>query len=248
MYIGIYKIAEHIVEIDSIYSQVQQMCVDYQADLSPEYCVRTTQDDIEEERRMSLITMQNEGVEYEVTDAYLETLAVYRKICNHLIDNGILLIHGSCLAIDGRGYLFTAKSGTGKSTHTRNWQKLFGDRVVMVNDDKPLVDVSSGTIYGTPWNGKHCLGSNISVPLCGIIVLTRDAGNSISEIPAADALNQMLNQVYMPTDIAMRPKAMALLSALMANTRFYILRCNKDIQSAQVAYDGIISSCPQTSA
>ncbi len=245
MYIGIYNIAGHIVEIDSIYSQVQQMCIDYQADQSPEYYVRTSADDIEQERRLSLATMEREGVSYEVTDAYLETLAVYRKICLHLLQKDILLIHGSCLSIDGCGYLFTARSGTGKSTHTRNWQTLFGSRVVMVNDDKPLVNVSTGMVYGTPWNGKHCLGSNMSVPLSGIVVLERGAVNSIAPIPASMALNQMLCQVYVPEQHESKMKAMALLSKLMERVRFYLLKCNKEVESAQVAYDGIISSCQQ---
>ncbi|MCQ2249825.1 MAG: hypothetical protein MJZ66_01810 [Bacteroidales bacterium] len=245
MYIGIYKIAGHIVEIDSIYSQVQQMCTSYQADLSPEYCVRTSQEDIDRERVLSQETMQKDGVVYEVTDPYLETLAVYRKICDRLMDHGIMLIHGSCLAVDGCGFLFTARSGTGKSTHTRNWKKLLGDRVTIVNDDKPLVDTTTGMIYGTPWNGKHCLGENVSVPLSGIVLLERGLENSIAPIPAADAITPMLSQAYIPSEL--QTKAMALLSALMDRTRFFQLRCNMDVESARVAYDGLISACRQTS-
>lgn len=74
----------------------------------------------------------------EYSLSYLETLAVYRKIVTRLVFSDILLIHGSAIAVDGKAYLFTAPSGTGKSTHTRMWREYFKDRAVMVNDDKPL--------------------------------------------------------------------------------------------------------------
>ena len=71
--------------------------------------------------------------------------------------------HSSALELDGEGYLFTALSGTGKSTHARNWRKVFGDRVTMINDDKPLIRRIGDEYYvcGTPWMGK----SNIHVRL-----------------------------------------------------------------------------------
>lgn len=74
----------------------------------------------------------------EYSLSYLETLAVYRKIVTRLVFSDILLIHGSAIAVDGKAYLFTAPSGTGKSTHTRMCREYFKDRAVMVNDDKPL--------------------------------------------------------------------------------------------------------------
>ncbi len=116
------------------------------------------------------------------SDAYLETLAVYRKIADHLLSYDTLLFHGSVIAVDGEGYLFTAKSGgTGKSTHTRLWREYFGERAVMVNDDKPLLRITDSgvTAYGTPWDGKHRLSTNIAVPLKGICILTRDTTNHI---------------------------------------------------------------------
>ena len=61
---------------------------------------------------------------------------LYTKICKRILsDYDGFFFHSSALALDGEGYLFTALSGTGKSTHTRNWRRLFGDRVTMINDD-----------------------------------------------------------------------------------------------------------------
>ena len=106
-------------------------------------------------------------------DDYLETLAVCRKIAERMPEHNTFLFYGSCIAVDGAGYVFTAKSGTGKSTHTRLWRELLDNRATMVNDDKPLIRIADddAIIYGTPWDGKHPLSHNIAVPLKAICIL-----------------------------------------------------------------------------
>ena len=69
----------------------------------------------------------------------IETIALHDRITRKLLEKDIFLMHGSAIAVDGECYLFTAPSGTGKSTHTRLWREYFGDRAVMVNDDKPYL-------------------------------------------------------------------------------------------------------------
>ena len=85
--------------------------------------------------------------------------------------------------MDGAAYLFTAPSGTGKSTHTRLWREVFGDRVWMINDDKPMLRISENlvTAYGTPWNGKHHISRNASAPLKAIVQLNRGKENIIMD-------------------------------------------------------------------
>ena len=111
----------------------------------------------------------------------METLAVYRKIADQMLSYDTLLFHGSVVAVDETGYLFTAKSGTGKSPHARLWREYLGERAVMVNDDKPLLQITKNGViaYGTPWDGKHHLSSNIAVPLKAICILTRASENHI---------------------------------------------------------------------
>lgn len=119
--------------------------------------ITITQSDIDFEREKSAREDIKEGIPIRhFSDAYLETLAVYRKIADYLLSCNTLLFHGSVITVDGEGYLFTAQSGTGKSTHTRLWREYFGERAVMVNDDKPLLHITDSgmTAYGTPWDGK----------------------------------------------------------------------------------------------
>ncbi|MCE7699881.1 MAG: hypothetical protein K8E24_014030, partial [Methanobacterium paludis] len=175
------------------------------------------------------------------SEEYLETLAVYRKISEVLVNQDILLFHGSALAVDGQGYLVTAKSGTGKSTHTKLWRELFGERAIMVNDDKPLVHITEKgvTVYGTPWDGKHHLSSNISVPLKGICILKRDTTNHIKRIGKSQAYPMLFQQSYRSEDLEKMARTLELIDLLSAQTRLYELGCNMEIDAAFVAYEGM---------
>ena len=237
-----YKIAAKIVEVNSIYEEVHEYCSDYQTDLPADYYVNITQADIDFEREKSAHEDEIEGLPVRhFSDSYLEELAVYRKIAEQMIDFDTVLFHGSVIAVDGAGYLFTAKSGTGKSTHTRLWREYFGDRAIMVNDDKPLLHIGdSGVVaYGTPYNGKHRLGTNISVPLKALCILTRDNDNQIESITREQAYTMLLQQVYRPADILKMAKTLELVDRLADSVKLYRLECNMDISAAKIAYEGM---------
>ena len=237
-----YKIADKVVEVTSIHAEVHKYCADYQTDENVDYSVTTTQADIDFEREKSAREDEVEGIPVRhFSDSYLEELAVYRKIAEKMLDFDTVLFHGSVVAVDGVGYLFTAKSGTGKSTHTRLWREYFGERAVMVNDDKPLLHIAdSGVVaYGTPYNGKHRLGTNTSVPLKAICILTRSAENHIEPITREQAYTMLLQQVYRPADMLKMAKTLALVDRLADSVKLYKLDCNMDISAAKIAYEGM---------
>ena len=236
-----YKIADKVVEVNSIYDEVHEYCTDYLTDEPADYSVTTTQADIDFECEKSAREDEIEGIPTRhFSDSYLEELAVYRKIAEQMISYDTILFHGSVVAVDGVGYLFTAKSGTGKSTHTRLWREYFGDRTVMVNDDKPLLHIADTvTAYGTPYNGKHRLGTNISVPLKAICILTRSADNHIEPITREQAYTMLLQQVYRPADMLKMAKTLELMDRLADSVKLYRLGCNMDISAARVAYEGM---------
>ena len=236
-----YKIADKVVKVTSIYAEVHEYCTDYLTDEPADYSVTTTQADIDFEREKSAREDEIEGIPVRhFSDSYLEELAVYRKIAEKMLDYDTILFHGSVVAVDGVGYLFTAKSGTGKSTHTRLWREYFGDRAVMVNDDKPLLHIADTvTAYGTPYNGKHRLGSNISVPLKAICILNRSADNHIEPISFEQAYNMLLQQVYRPADMLKMAKTLELVDRLADSVKLCQLGCNMDISAAKVAFEGM---------
>lgn len=237
-----YKIAEKVICIDSLYNEVHDYCKDYRFDGTADITVTVTKADIDYERERSEHTAKAEGrVPFDYPDSYLEELAVYRDLSEKMINYGTFLFHGSCIAVDGVGYLFTAKSGTGKSTHTRLWRELLGSRAVMVNDDKPFININGGkvTVYGTPYNGKHRLGNNISVPLKAVCLLERAKENSIQEVSRTDVYALMLQQSYRPRKPEQVSKMLALLDEMLDNVKVYRLGCNMDIEAAKVAYEGM---------
>lgn len=235
MYRGLYKIADHRIEIVSLHETVQRMCADYACEGKAELSVIIRQEDIEAERA------RQTGEAAAFSDAYFELLAVYRRMVEALLKDGIVLFHGSCLALDGQGYLFTAPSGTGKSTHAALWRKRFGERVVMVNDDKPLLKITNEGVvaYGTPWNGKHRLGTNTAVPLKAICFLERGAENRIAPVGYFDCYPKLLAQVYRPEQREALEHTLSLLDTLAEQVRFYTLACNMEPTAAEVARRGM---------
>ena len=237
-----YKMADKVIEVTSIHKKVHDYCRGYESDETPDFSVSITQADIDFEAQREIICAEREGRKpLECSDDYREELAVYRKIAEKMPDYDTVLFHGSVIAVDGQGFLFTAKSGTGKSTHTRLWREYFGEKAVMVNDDKPLLRITdSGVIaYGTPYNGKHRLGCNMSVPLKAVCILTRGEKNSIIPIGKAEAYAMLLQQIYRPQDPLQMAKTLKLADRLAENTKLYRLACNMDIEAAEVAYKGM---------
>ena len=137
--------------IQNRYPETEHLCHAYETTDPPEIEIRISPEEIAFERERSVHEDIRCGRRVkDWPDGYLETLAVYRKISEKLPEYDTFLFHGSAIAVDGAAYIFTAKSGTGKSTHTRLWREMLGMRAVMVNDDKPLIKVlpdGSAAVY-----------------------------------------------------------------------------------------------------
>ncbi len=237
------RLADINICVECLYASTKEFCKGYiTEDTVNDIKVVINPADIQAEREKDAKERRLEGLtSWNPSPAYLETLALYRKIADALIDYDTILFHGSSLAIDGDGYIFTAKSGTGKSTHTRLWREVFGDRVVMVNDDKPLIKITKDEVrvYGTPWCGKHNLGENISVPLRAIISLERAKNNKIEKSTVHRLFPRVLSQVYRTKNVLGLQKTLTLVDNLLKAIDVYELGCNMNLDAATVAYKGI---------
>ena len=242
MYTNKYLIAGKVIEITSLYERVQDYCKDYLSDGEPDFRVEITQADIETEKEKSDSEYAYEGkAAPNFPKEVLEETAVYRKIAEIMPRYDSFVFHGSVVAVDGAAYLFTAKSGTGKSTHTRLWREMLGEKAVMVNDDKPLISVTESGImvHGTPYNGKHRLGNNISVPLKAICIIERAEENTIRRISRSEAYAMLLQQVYRPADRAAFTKTLMLIDRMCGQIALYKLGANMDISAAETAYEAM---------
>ena len=236
------KLADVPVRIDAIHPQTEQFLRDYRCEEAPAFSLEMRQEDLDAERVISAESRERDGLPpLEVSDRYLETLAIYRKLAERMVEENVLLFHGSVVAVDGEGYLFAARSGTGKSTHAALWRQAFGDRAVMVNDDKPLLRVTENGVlaYGTPWDGKHHLSENRCVPLKGLCILERAEQNRIAPISANEAFPDLYMQCYRPQEPERMMKVLDLLEQLSRKTRLYRLGCNMEPEAAIVSYNGM---------
>ena len=233
------KIADRVICCHVQFASTEKYCADYVVVEPADFTVTVHQDDIAKEREYDRREKELEGLPVRAfSDSYLEPLALYRKIADRLVEFDTLLFHGSVVAVDGQSFLFTAKSGTGKSTHTRLWRKLFGERAVMVNDDKPLlkIDTNGVQVCGTPWDGKHKPSTNCMLPLKAICILERGEENQICQISASEALPMLMQQCHRPSNVL---KYMDLLDKLTNIMAFYRLQCNMDEEAARISYEAM---------
>ena len=110
-------------------------------------------------------------------------------------ENNAIFMHGSSLVYKNKGIIFTAKSGTGKSTHSRLWQK-YEDSLVL-NDDKNLIKIKDDKLYLYPsfWSGKHRLDNNIISTLDAIVFLYQSKENVIRKLSKKEAFKLLLTQI-----------------------------------------------------
>ena len=229
---NIYRIADKNIRISSLFSFIHVYCDEYKTDGEPDFEVEITEADLKAECK---------AVKADIMGGWVEVSAVYRKIAEIMPKYDTFMLHGSAISVDGEGYLFSAKSGTGKSTHTKLWCKLLGDRAIMVNDDKPFIRVTGGEarIYGTPYSGKEGLNTNISVPLRAICILERSETNRIRQVDFSDVYPVLVQQAYHPSDREMFDRTLELLDRLSQHVRFNRLSCNKELEAAEVSYSAM---------
>jgi len=236
------KIAGHTARVISLFESTPQYFRPYFSADPPEFSIAVSREDIAFEQADLLEEAHRDGFKPRIfTDPFLERAAIQRAFAEFLFDYDILLFHGSAIAVDGEGFLFTAHSGTGKSTHTRLWRQLFGERAVMVNDDKPFLEIKPEGIWvhGSPWSGKHGLDANICVPLKGICMLERGQENRIVPANAEEVLPMLQKQAYEPLEGIPHSAFLTLTSALSQRIPLWKLSCNKEPDAAMIAWEAM---------
>lgn len=235
------RVADLVMRIRPLHAMVGRLCKDYVVDapLAVDIEIGATQTDIDYERDMA-----TEGTDW--TDAYLETLAVQRAIANRLPEQHRLLAHGAVIEFEGRAYLFTAPSGTGKSTHIRLWRQYLGNAVRVINGDKPFVRIPEcreelPVVYGTPWAGKEGWQRNDSAPLAGIVLLSRSepGASSIRSASAALSIDKIMRQIYFPSDAGTAVLTLDLLDAMLARVPVYELACDMSEDAVRASFEGL---------
>ena len=158
---------------------------------------------------------------------------------NNIINFDGMMLHASAVVVDGKAYLFSAPCGTGKSTHTSLWLKLFGDQAYIINDDKPAIRMVDGEfyVYGTPFSGKHDISRNTRVKLGGLCFISQAEENEISVMDSKDVIVNILEQTIRRLSMENMDKMLTVVDKMLSNITVYSLKCNMDLSAAKLSYE-----------
>ncbi len=157
-----------------------------------------------------------------------------------LLQKNGTIIHSSSLAYEGKGILFSADSGTGKSTHTGLWLKhLPGTQIV--NDDMPIVRFKDDVpyLYGSPWSGKHFINTNMSVPLSSLVFLERGEKNELFPFDKNEAVWRLLGAIRKPILPDLAEKNLDIIGQIVENIPLYRLTCTISEEAVKVAMQAL---------
>ena len=226
-------LADKYIEINSVYDELRNFFKDYLVtNVTPDFSVSLTKEDI--------LAEQEATAENQFSPTYLETLALLRKLAEILPSHSRILMHGSSISYNEHAYLFTAPSGTGKSTHIRLWKKHLGDDVKIVNGDKPFISLKDEPmIYGSPWAGKENWHRNCKMPLKGICFVQRGTTNSIRRIEASECLSLLFKQVYLPADTLAAGLTLELVDMLIKKVPLYVLTCDMSEDAVRCSFEAL---------
>ncbi|MBQ9531155.1 MAG: hypothetical protein IJR70_03680 [Eubacterium sp.] len=223
------------IKVNSIYEYAYNFCREFICD--------ENQIDFEVETTEEKIDAEINSVDFNPPRGYAESICIYREIAEKLPIYNRCVFHGAVLEYKQKGYLFTAPSGTGKTTHIRLWKKFLGDSVEIVNGDKPILHIEENnvTAFSTPYAGKENYHNLSSVKLSGICIIKRGKENKIERVNPGDYISEIIAQIYMPFEPAQSIKTLELLDTLLKSVPLYVLYCDISEEAFKTSYGELVN-------
>lgn len=156
---------------------------------------------------------------------------------NKILFHQGIVVHSSFVNWNGKGIMFTAPSGTGKSTQANLW-KSYMDAII-INEDRSVVKINDNKVivYGTPWNGSSVSFMNSDAPLSAIIVLEQADKNSIRKLNKCEAITYVMPRCFLPYfDSDLIDKAISTIEKIIEITPVYLLKCRPDREAVELVY------------
>ena len=230
-----YKIADLIVEYTAKYDDLKRLSEKFEYNGKKEADIALT---VTDKHLENMLSRSVEGT----TIGGVENFAFSNVFNRAAIKYGVMLVHSSALIYDGGAYLFSADSGVGKSTHTKLWLKAFGDKVHIMNDDKPVVRLydDHAVAFGTPFDGGSGIALNESYPLKAIIFVERGEENSVRIPGSKEIIQKLYFQTARMVNRETAEKMLVNIENILHLTKFYVLTCNMNVSAANVAFDSIV--------
>ncbi len=161
--------------------------------------------------------------------------------------NDLYVVHSASILYNEKAWLFSGSSGTGKSTHTRLWNKIYG--TPFINGDLNMIGIDNDVplVYGIPWCGTSEIFTPKTYPLGGITFLKQAPYNK-ADIPSDSEKTLLLaRRMISPTWTEnMLRKNLCFTEKLVMKTEIFRLLCTKDNEAAETikkCIDMVNSSC-----
>ena len=230
-----YLFADFVVEIQNRFPRLETQCqfFRYEGDRKTDFVVRVTDEEIEKEATVS---------QFPESKGYLESVCAYRQLCMQLPPHNAILLHSAVIEAKGRGIAFFARSGVGKTTHTRHWIKTYFPEVDIVNGDKPIVRFIDGIpyAYGTPWAGKEGIYRLTRAELKDLCLIERAPVNEVTPLGKEEALQLLMMQIFLPPDPQATIATLDLIEKLLEHCNLWRIRCTPEKEAAILAHDTIL--------
>jgi len=159
---------------------------------------------------------------------------------------GTLEMHASMVSNSGRAFLFLAKSGTGKSTHSSLWLDNVPGTELM-NDDNPVVRIwPDGRVvaYGSPWSGKTPCYRNVEAPVGAFVKIRRCPDNRITRLSLLEAYAELYSSCSgLKSDPQMADGLHDTLAKAVTFVPSYVLDCRPDREAAIVCSSELLKGC-----
>lgn len=220
-----YEIAGLKVEMEAVYDRLRTQSRDYASDGTPVMHIRPDPRD----EAMAALGGADPGER--------EYICAGAAFCRGIVPHGRFFLHASAVVSGGQAYLFSAPSGTGKSTHTALWLTQFPGSYIL-NDDKPVLcpGEKGVTVWGTPFSGKTTLQVNREVPLGGICFLKQGREDRIRPLSEGEALAMLLDNTWRPRTGWEMGLLLDLVERVITQTKCYELCCTPRPEAAVLAY------------
>lgn len=230
---ALYKFANLTVELKNRYKYTELLCKEFLCSdqVEADIIVSVDKDDIEMQKALSP----------NCDTGYIESVCFLRSLAQELHIYEAMLMHASVIDYCGKGIAFLAASGVGKTTHTQLWKASFGEKVCIINGDKPIIRFEDDVpyAYGTPWAGKEGFYTNDKTPLVAVCFIEQSYTNGINPLNAQEVIGLLAKQIFIPSHPISAIKILELMDRLTKSVNFFKICCNMEKSAAIIALEGM---------
>ena len=180
-----------------------------------------------------------------VGESEAESRIMVLVLSEYLLTRKMCVCHAVAVRWKGLVWLFSARSGTGKTTLYKNWKKYLGEEAEILSGDMPFLEYREDGyiwVHVSPWNGKEGYHGEGFGRLGGILFLRQGQENRMERMTLYEAILPVFRMIL----VTLKSSEISHLTARMTE---YILKGDipfwdfvntGDIRSAQISSNSIM--------